>query len=722
MNRQRKASCSKATRKNSCGVTAFAATVARPMGKGSTTAHELVKHLEKREDAAQKHTSHALKWNSTRKAAFGLSKTLFHPYEWPRRMWIGLMLLMTIAELGITPFFVAFYTEAASGNATAMESDDEQYFYSMTAVHWVLLFVPTTFALIDIPYTMLSGHDTGLTIDWDSHRHFSRYMSDGVAMLDFVALFPWWALPSMPREFHLIRLLRVSKLPSLAAPFAPAVASTRKLWVYELFEVIVCFVIALHICACVAHHVGDIDADELIPHGSLVSAGGGIVSAASEPIGDAYVRAIFCACALFSGEPGAGGLVLRSRSAMLVGSFIMFIGATYMAVLFGWVAQALERANITKLRFREHMQVINEDMGFRGLDEETRERICKRYEYAWRKHRDYLKKPEDSFMDNLCPSFNLERLKHVTDSIMAMIYEEPRGSGMGDPSHGVAEGNKAMRRGLAALATRLKPMFFLPGDVLMYEGDRARLAFFLVRGEVEVRVQPDNRVVRKVGDNEFFGEIALLAQADSLWQCVEHYARLLRKQLGERSKLATRNGTVVASMLCDVLSLKVNDLIDVQQIFPEVVDRISERSVRRLADVSEQEDTAGSTLPLPAVLPPPPPPPLTPPLMPYQQRSSTEDSDLWASKRSTYDGGMRGSVAPLDTVTAIHDVVSRELGGAVDALRDELRNELREMRRVLLSKTDGEAANAQTLSSSGGNGEGRSSREVDPSRSSSYQA
>ena len=58
----------------------------------------------------------------------------------------------------------------------------------------------------------------------------------------------------------------------------------------------------------------------------------------------------------------------------------------------------------------------------------------------------------------------------------------------------------------------------------------------------------------------------------------------------------------------------------------------------------------------------------------------------------------------------------------MDALRDELRNELREMRRVLLSKTYGEAANGQTLSSSGGNGEGRSSREVDPSRSSSYQA
>jgi CRP-like cAMP-binding protein len=250
-----------------------------------------------------------------------------------------------------------------------------------------------------------------------------------------------------------------------------------------------------------------------------------------------------------------------------------------MAVLFGWVAHALERANITKVRFREHMQVVNEDMGFRGLDRATKDRICKRYEYAWRKHRDYLKKPEDSFMDRLCPSFNLERLKHVTDAVASMIYEKDMDLAEASlDDQGQLRGE--VRRGIAALATRLQPMFFLPRDVLMYEGDVATQAFFLVRGEVEVLVV--GKPVHTIGDNEFFGEISLLAQADELWARVEYYARRLRKKLGDRSNLVLRNGTVTATMLCDVLSLKLDDLREVHKIFPEIIDRVAERTVRRL--------------------------------------------------------------------------------------------------------------------------------------------
>ena len=125
-------------------------------------------------------------------------------------------------------------------------------------------------------------------------------------------------------------------------------------------------------------------------------------------------------------------------------------------------------------------------------------------------------------MAELCPSFNLERLKHVTDSIEAMI-----GVGLDLDAGGGAAEAVALRRGLAALATRLKPMFFLPDDVLIYEGDRAKTAFFLVRGEVEVKVSPNDKVVRTIGDGEFFGEIALLAQADELWRRVEVHARRL---------------------------------------------------------------------------------------------------------------------------------------------------------------------------------------------------
>jgi hypothetical protein len=71
------------------------------------------------------------------------------------------------------------------------------------------------------------------------------------------------------------------------------------------------FVIALHVCACLVYHVATpVDG-----------------AAAEDDDSHPYVRSFFCAVALFSGEPGAGGLHMESRSAMLVGSFLMFVGA-----------------------------------------------------------------------------------------------------------------------------------------------------------------------------------------------------------------------------------------------------------------------------------------------------------------------------------------------------------------------------------------------------------
>ena len=59
-----------------------------------------------------------------------------------------------------------------------------------------------------------------------------------------------------------------------------------------------------------------------------------------------YLRTIFSTLALFFAEPGAVGLRLEGTGALLLGSFLMLIGALFTALLFGSVAQAVERASL----------------------------------------------------------------------------------------------------------------------------------------------------------------------------------------------------------------------------------------------------------------------------------------------------------------------------------------------------------------------------------------
>jgi hypothetical protein len=229
-----------------------------------------------------------------------------------------------------------------------------------------------SFALLSSPDSIVAGRDAGLHIGWDWVAHLR---SDAFVVLpvDVLALVPWWALPHAPAELHFLRLLRAGKLPYLAQLFAPSVASTHRLWVYELAEIAGAFLLAVHVAACLIHHlaepafylaapsadnsavIGSDAADDdatppppgpLPPYsaaananasfGSTVGSMDALLSLSSssrtlkEPMHLAYSRACFSAVALFTGEPNAGDLLLTGAWPMLLGSLLMFICALHM--------------------------------------------------------------------------------------------------------------------------------------------------------------------------------------------------------------------------------------------------------------------------------------------------------------------------------------------------------------------------------------------------------
>jgi voltage-gated potassium channel len=107
---------------------------------------------------------------------------------------------------------------------------------------------------------------------------------------------------------------------------------------------------------------------------------------------------------------------------------------------------------------------------------------------------------------------------------------------------------------IADVARLLRPRDYPTGAVVVRRGEPGDCMYFVVSGEVEIRLAPE-RV--HLGAGEFFGEIALLTGAP-------------------------RNATVVVSRHCTLLSL---DIVDFRQLLahqPELARLIREEADRRL--------------------------------------------------------------------------------------------------------------------------------------------
>jgi voltage-gated potassium channel len=107
---------------------------------------------------------------------------------------------------------------------------------------------------------------------------------------------------------------------------------------------------------------------------------------------------------------------------------------------------------------------------------------------------------------------------------------------------------------IADLAAKLEPFVLSKGDTVIEQGEQADAMYFLVEGEVDVKID-DNRIQRlHVGD--FFGEIALIRQVP-------------------------RTATVIASAYCKVLRLGSDDFNRITAAHPELHRSIDEIAARR---------------------------------------------------------------------------------------------------------------------------------------------
>jgi len=111
---------------------------------------------------------------------------------------------------------------------------------------------------------------------------------------------------------------------------------------------------------------------------------------------------------------------------------------------------------------------------------------------------------------------------------------------------------------IAEVARLLRPRDFPEGAVIMRRGQAGDCMYFIIDGEVEIRLQAQEAYL---GPGQFFGEVALLTGAP-------------------------RNATVVAAQACTLLSLDIVDFHELLARHPELARIIHEEAEQRPGDVA----------------------------------------------------------------------------------------------------------------------------------------
>jgi voltage-gated potassium channel len=111
---------------------------------------------------------------------------------------------------------------------------------------------------------------------------------------------------------------------------------------------------------------------------------------------------------------------------------------------------------------------------------------------------------------------------------------------------------------IAEVARLLRPREVPEGYTIMRRGEPGDCMYFLVSGEVEIRIRP---TPRRLGPGDFFGEIALVTGAP-------------------------RNATAVATRYCVLLSLHLTDFRHLAARKPELTEMINREAARRLSEGS----------------------------------------------------------------------------------------------------------------------------------------
>lgn len=229
---------------------------------------------------------------------------------------------------------------------------------------------------------------------------------------------------------------------------------------------------------------------------------------------------------------GYGDVTPGSTGQMLYTIGVMILGAGVYGYVIATVANIIANIDPAKRHYRETMERVNAFMRYRRLPVPLQTRIREYYAYLWKKRLGY---DESAIVADLSPTLRTDVTLYLKKDIIERV---PLFNGA--PEEFVKE-----------IAMHMRPVVYLPGDVVFRAGDHGTDMFFISQGTVEVLSQDGHTVHNTLGEGEFFGEIALFLNQP-------------------------RSATVRATDHCDLYRLEKDVFARIVDRFPEIARKIEE--------------------------------------------------------------------------------------------------------------------------------------------------
>jgi len=249
-----------------------------------------------------------------------------------------------------------------------------------------------------------------------------------------------------------------------------------------------------------------------------------------------YIKSLYWAVTTLT-TVGFGDITPQNNLQMIYAIFTELLGIGLYGTLIGNVASLLSKSDPAHTQYLQNIERLSALINYRDVPKDLQERIRDFYTYIWKKRLGY---DEKDFLSGLPSSLKTEVIMHLKKEIVEKI---PLFQG-------------AEKDFIAEIAVNLQPVIFMPGDYVFKAGDIGREMFFIVKGEVLVLNAEEDRLITKLTEGNFFGEVALY-------------------------KNTRRNATIRSVSFCDFYALAKDQFDRILTNYPHIAEQIAEKALVR---------------------------------------------------------------------------------------------------------------------------------------------
>ena len=252
-------------------------------------------------------------------------------------------------------------------------------------------------------------------------------------------------------------------------------------------------------------------------------------------VGSAYLEALYWTVTTVTGV-GYGDIVPTSNGQRAYAALTMLLGFSFFGYVVGVVARVIGRTDPATERFQVGVEALAHATRSGALPKDLEDRVYDYHWYVW-KHR--LEVHETDWLQALPEPLRAQVSYHLRKDLLDRlgIFSEAGEDFMLD------------------MVLHLKSLVLTPGDVLFDAGDEGEEMYFIAGGSVEVRSR-EGRVLRVLGEGDFFGEIAAFEGG-------------------------VRTASVAAVGYCELYSLDRRAIRRLARRHPDVHERIRNRALER---------------------------------------------------------------------------------------------------------------------------------------------